>query len=94
MVWCKENINPLTELSAIIASEVPIAVFIGILSNPTSAGIIINPPPAPISPVNNPTIIPERLPKDSRNYFLSNFQIEFYGSFCMLPQPLVQQITT
>jgi|GEM_PF-3830134 len=46
---------------AIIIREVPTAFFIGILASNTRAGIIINPPPAPIAPPINPVAIPEEI---------------------------------
>lgn len=50
--------NPMSELSEMITNEVPMATFIGVLSRLTSAGMIINPPPAPTKPVKIPTTDP------------------------------------
>ena len=58
---CSPLVNPMREFSAIIKSDVPMASFIGILLNITSAGIIINPPPAPTNPVIVPTTIPSNM---------------------------------
>ena len=47
--------NPMSELAAIIKSDVPIA-FLGVsLHKNINAGIIIKPPPEPTNPVKNPT---------------------------------------
>ena len=50
--------NPIDELNAMIAKEVPTAFFIGNFAKTTNAGIIKNPPPAPTKPTNVPTITP------------------------------------
>ena len=50
--------KPISDLAAIIASDVPIASFIGNLLKITKAGIIQKPPPAPTRPVTTPTIAP------------------------------------
>jgi hypothetical protein len=41
-------------LAATIASEVPMAVFIGMPDSSTSAGTIRKPPPTPTTPVSAP----------------------------------------
>ena len=51
-------INPINDLIAIITKEVAIALFMLSLLKRTRTGIIIKPPPAPTSPVINPTTVP------------------------------------
>jgi len=55
---CKSPKKPISDLAAIIKSDVPMAFFIGSLVKITKAGIIKNPPPAPTIPVRRPTNIP------------------------------------
>lgn len=50
--------NPINDFTAIISKEVAIALFIGNFAHITNTGMIKNPPPAPIIPVNSPTINP------------------------------------
>ena len=50
--------NPINDLNAIIISDVATATFISTLASITKAGMIKNPPPAPIIPVIAPTINP------------------------------------
>ena len=52
--------NPNRDLKAIIINEVPTATFIFTFANITNAGIIKNPPPAPIKPVMAPTTKPSK----------------------------------
>ena len=47
--------NPSNDLKAIITKEVPTATFMSILAKITRAGMMRNPPPAPIMPVIPPT---------------------------------------
>jgi len=47
--------NPVSDLKAMMIKEVPTATFMSILANRTKAGMIKNPPPAPMSPVTPPT---------------------------------------
>lgn len=58
MPLCNEPAKPITELRAIIQSEVTIAFFIGILPKSTNAGMMRNPPPAPTKPARMPTEVP------------------------------------
>ncbi len=50
--------KPISDLIAIINSEVATAFFIGNLASNTKAGMIKKPPPAPITPVMTPTTRP------------------------------------
>ena len=50
--------KPMSELAAIISSEVPTASRMGSRANSTRAGMIMKPPPAPTSPVTVPTAAP------------------------------------
>ena len=47
--------KPIKDLMAIIIKDVPTATFISTFAKMTNAGIIKNPPPAPIKPVMLPT---------------------------------------
>ena len=57
---CRSPINPIRELSVIIKSELPIAIFISRPASKTKDGIIRNPPPAPTIEVNIPTKKPSK----------------------------------
>ena len=50
--------NPMSDLNAIIISDVATAIFISTFASITKAGMIKNPPPAPIIPVIAPTSNP------------------------------------
>lgn len=52
--------KPVSELSAIIKSEVPVAVFIGKPVSRTNAGMMRKPPPAPTKPVSSPIKVPSK----------------------------------
>ena len=54
-MFCTSPAKPVRELMVMISKEVPMAFFIGSLANFSSAGIIRNPPPAPIRPISIPT---------------------------------------
>ena len=57
------ELNPISELNVIIIKEVATACLIVNLANKTNAGTIINPPPAPTSPVKTPTPNPIKINK-------------------------------
>ena len=54
----KKSFVLINDFTKIIIKEVPIAFFIDNPPNKTNIGIIKNPPPTPINPVNNPIINP------------------------------------
>ena len=58
MVSASPRKNPSKDLKAIIIKDVPMATFMSMLAKITSAGMIRNPPPAPIIPVTPPTSKP------------------------------------
>ncbi len=72
--------KPVSELIAIIKSDVPAAVFMGRPVNNTSAGIIKKPPPAPTNPVRNPMSMPSTMINNVWYFFLRG---------CMSRLPLI-----
>lgn len=58
-------VKPTSEFTPMISKEVPVATFIGKPAIITRAGIIINPPPAPTSPVSRPIKRPSIIRKST-----------------------------
>lgn len=61
--------KPVSELSAIIKSEVPVAVFIGKPVSRTNAGMMRKPPPAPTKPVSSPIKVPSKMMSNVLYFF-------------------------
>gem|GEM_PF-3692276 len=54
----RSPVKPMSDLAAMMMSDVPTACFMGSFANRTRAGMIKNPPPAPTIPVIVPTTMP------------------------------------